>query len=57
MIIDITNSYIHSYVCEYTLMMDKAPEAAAICISAFPLLGSLPVARCRSSCTIAYNGV
>ena len=36
--------------------MDKAPEAAAICISAFPLCGSLSVARRGSSCITAYNG-
>jgi len=36
--------------------MDKDPEAAAICMSAFPLFGSTSVARCRSSWTIVCNG-
>ena len=38
-------------------MMDKAPEAAAICISAFPLYESPSVARSESSCIIAYSDV
>ena len=37
--------------------MDKAPEAAAICIRAFPLFGSPSVVRCGSTCIIAYNSV
>ena len=38
-----------------TLIMDKAPEAAAMCKSVFPLFGSVSVSRCRSSWSIAYN--
>lgn len=38
-----------------TLIIDKDPEAAAICTSAFPLFGSLSVAKCRSSWTTVYN--
>ena len=37
--------------------MDKAPDAAAICISAFPLYGSPSVARFGSSCITAYSDI
>ena len=41
----------------HTVIMDKAPEAAAVCISALPLYDSPSVARYGSSCIIAYNDV
>ena len=37
--------------------MDKAPDAAAICIGALPFSVSLCFARTGSSSVIAYNSV